>query len=562
MAGLGDFSGLPPELLEMLAEPLDQDTGYLLDMDFEQSFTASAGGAPQGQFAPAMTPNAPVPSPFAQAPFTPQMQVPQSPMFQPSTPSTPAPPPAGLHSTTDLINQILKAAEQQSHTLQSIRQQQAALFNNLPGSDADKQVLVEAQYALMNTLQQESTQLKNLVAQHLLSPGELHRIDYLQNELALQSTQLQLYYHELDQLRTGQALNQPLVTLAIVRQPFPTVPSKGAALEEDSLVVQLLMGATVSVQQCSPVKAVLVSDAPLTKGDAKLIENDTQMMERQFMVAKFPLVFKEGTRKASIKIRFEMDVEVLQSGRSIKASVESVCTKPFVVMTNQKQWEACERPLLQGDAFGTHTEITWNQFANALQRQFIRATKQDPSTPARCMSIFDFTYIHDKFLAKRPTLFLREYDAIWNWYGKCMQVIKYQRHMAQLWQGGLMYGYMTRQEVDMALRNERPGTFIMRFSERHPGQIGIAYVGHDSPPTIKHYLVQPNDTAASKVTLPDFLRDKPQFRYLRQYTMLPSGHPHFTTLDKDEALGKFYSKRYGGDTSGSGYDPLSFNISH
>lgn len=550
----------------MLAEPLGDDSGYLLDMDYEQSFTTvGAGGAArveQGFGQQQATPNGQVPSPFVQGPFTPQLHVPQTPLFQPSTPSTPAPPPAGLHSTTDMINQILKAAEQQSHTLQSIRQQQAALFNRLPAPDAEKNALVEAQYQLMNTLQNESNQLKSLVSQHLLSPGELHRIDYLQNELALQSTQLQLYYHELDQLRTGQAITQPLVTLAIVRQPFPTVPSKGAALEEDALVVQLLMGATVTVQQYSPVKALVVSDTALGKGESKLVENDTQMMERQFMVAKFPLVFKEGTRKASLRLRFEMDVEVLQSGRTIKACVESAPTQPFVVMTNQKQWEACERPLLQKDAFGTHTEITWNQFANALQRQFIRATRQDPSTPARCMSIFDFTYIHDKFLAKRPTLYLREYDTIWNWYGKCIQVIKYQRHMAQLWQGGLMYGYMTRQEVDMALRNEKPGTFIMRFSERHPGQIGIAYVGHDNPPSIKHYLVQPNDTAASKVTLPDFLRDKPQFRYIRQYTMLPSGQPHFTTLDKDEALGKFYSKRYGGDTSGSGYDPLSFNISH
>ena len=43
----------------------------------------------------------------------------------------------------------------------------------------------------------------------------------------------------------------------------------------------------------------------------------------------------------------------------------------------------------------------------------------------------------------------------------------------------------------MALSGEPPGTFILRFSERHSGQIGIAYVGNQVN-HIKHYLVQPN----------------------------------------------------------------------
>ena len=42
----------------------------------------------------------------------------------------------------------------------------------------------------------------------------------------------------------------------------------------------------------------------------------------------------------------------------------------------------------------------------------------------------------------------------------------------------------------MALSGEPPGTFVIRFSERHPGQFGIAYVGNRVD-HIKHYLVQP-----------------------------------------------------------------------
>lgn len=134
---------------------------------------------------------------------------------------------------------------------------------------------------------------------------------------------------------------------------------------------------------------------------------------------------------------------------------------------------------------------------------------------------------------------------------------------------------MTREEVDLALVDEPPGTFVLRFSERHPGQIGIAYVGSQVN-EIKHYLVQPTgikwilfffllfiqvtillDTAAAKVTLPDFLRDKPQFAYMLEFTLLPEGTPQFRRLPKDQVLGEKYSHKLRGDTSGSGYDPLT-----
>ena len=56
--------------------------------------------------------------------------------------------------------------------------------------------------------------------------------------------------------------------------------------------------------------------------------------------------------------------------------------------------------------------------------------------------------------------------------------------------GRLLYGFITREEVEMALSDQAPGTFLLRFSERHSGQIGIAYVGNHVN-QIKHYLVQP-----------------------------------------------------------------------
>jgi len=49
---------------------------------------------------------------------------------------------------------------------------------------------------------------------------------------------------------------------------------------------------------------------------------------------------------------------------------------PFVVITNECQWEGSAGTLLKKDAFGGQLEIPWPQFVNTLQRHFLIATKQ------------------------------------------------------------------------------------------------------------------------------------------------------------------------------------------
>ena len=186
----------------------------------------------------------------------------------------------------------------------------------------------------------------------------------------------------------------------IARQPFPTVPSKGQQLNEGDLVLQLLTGAATTVVGFSPVKGMVVIDSSRTNED-KAISGHTQQLDNSLLKAQFPITFEEGTRKNVAKLRFIVDVQVEQMGHKASGSLESITNSaPFVVMTNQKQWEGCERTLLQRDAFGGSAEITWLQFANALQRQFIRATRQDPQNPSRCLSPFDFAYLHEKFISK------------------------------------------------------------------------------------------------------------------------------------------------------------------
>lgn len=64
-----------------------------------------------------------------------------------------------------------------------------------------------------------------------------------------------------------------------------------------------------------------------------------------------------------------------------------------------------------------------------------------------------------------------------------------------------------------SLRNHEAGTFLIRFSERWPGQFAIGYVGVGGE--IKHYLVEEKDLTGKK-SLPEFLEECDQFSTLLQ----------------------------------------------
>ena len=98
-----------------------------------------------------------------------------------------------------------------------------------------------------------------------------------------------------------------------------------------------------------------------------------------------------------------------------------------------------------------------------------------------------------------------------------LQLVRYQRHVVQLWEEGLIYGFMGRNDIDAVLSGHPPGSFIIRFSERHAGQFAVSYVV--SRGDIRHYLIKSNDTAGAKITLPDFLRSVHPWRYLLRFSL-------------------------------------------
>lgn len=116
-----------------------------------------------------------------------------------------------------------------------------------------------------------------------------------------------------------------------------------------------------------------------------------------------------------------------------------------------------------------------------------------------------------------------------------------------------MYGLISKKDCSRLLASEEKGTFIIRFSDSVPGSFAVAYTTDDPADRVKHYLVKPEDIGSNK-SLPDFLKEKPQFKTLIM-VHIGSGKTH--KISKNEAFSSYYSKRDTNDRDskirGAGY---------
>lgn len=450
----------------------------------------------------------------------------------------------GSLSTPVLLEKIYKLQRSQKDDLNKIRQFQKQVMVSPNKQSFD--ILDQQHRQMKEQIDTEVKSLQRLYTQVILQPSEIHRLLLLVQELKIQQTQLELFHQELHQLTQPHGPTRCIATLVVSQEPFPMVITKGKQLDEDPVVVQLLCGANVEFQSFSQMKVAMVWENHQSKANnQKNIDCDTQTVDAFNRIAKWHLKFLNGTRKNSVTLRFGMQVQVSQPSAPVTVTVESHSTRPFIVITNECQWEESEGTLLKKDAFGEQPEIPWPQFANVLQRHFLRATRQDAITPTRCLSQTDFEYIHAKFFGNQASITPKSYGAFWAWFGKTIKKLRYQRHILPLWQTGLIHGFLSRDAVHQVLRNEDPGTFLVRFSERHAGQFAVAYRIDGNPDErVRHYLVQPDDTAGNKKTLPDFLSEQSAFCFLLSIgTENENGVKVYHKFRKESVLDSYLSKR-------------------
>jgi hypothetical protein len=215
-------------------------------------------------------------------------------------------------------------------------------------------------------------------------------------------------------------------------------------LEDDEpVVVQLLSGASTQFTSFSVVSTNVVWDQPQAKAAGKVFLKDSEPLDPTTRTATFRFKVNGGTRKLPVTIKFVLQAQI----NNHAVTIESTPSQPFVVITNECQYEESVLLLMKRQLFsGDSEECAWEPLANKLQRQFLLGTRQDLVKPQRAFSHREVSFIHAKFFNNAPTISLKQLEQFWTWFGPTLQKVRYQRHVASMWTAGLIYGLIERPE--------------------------------------------------------------------------------------------------------------------
>lgn len=83
-------------------------------------------------------------------------------------------------------------------------------------------------------------------------------------------------------------------------------------------------------------------------------------------------------------------------------------------------------------------EVSWPQFANGLHHHFLKATRQEPGRPPRCIKAHEFDFIHKKFFKGQSMVTSFQANRFWSWFGPVTQTLRFKRHIATLWLTGFV----------------------------------------------------------------------------------------------------------------------------
>eukprot|EP01090_Pellita_catalonica_P001139 TRINITY_DN10846_c0_g1_i1.p1 TRINITY_DN10846_c0_g1~~TRINITY_DN10846_c0_g1_i1.p1 ORF type:complete len:608 (+),score=60.48 TRINITY_DN10846_c0_g1_i1:195-1826(+) len=451
---------------------------------------------------------------------------------------------------SNTLGTLQKHSILQRQQLEEIRMKQSEVIA-VPRKDVFERVYA-IQTELHSRIEKEIQTLMQLYHEKLLTIGDLLQWESLMHTLKLQSVQLSLYRQELALLSDGSGL-RCCAALVLHEQPPASVIFKGKPSPQ-AYSVHLLSGVNSNVTFLSKVKAAIVCDSHLYKNkiNKRTVTDSEKSMDPQSKRVLFQPRFLVGTRKHAINLRFSVQLQLNAQDNQQGHTVESQLSNPFIVITNECQWSEAEGTLIKKEAFKGHLEVPWALFANTFQLHFVSATRQDLSRPSRVLSGDDLQYLHQRWFGNKSMVTCADFEKFWSWFGKSLHTLRYQRHVGNLWKNGFIYGFLTKDGVGCSLRNAAAGSFVVRWSENHPGSFAVGYKHLD---TVKHYLVKADDVSGPKKNLPDFLYECPQFVYILKLSRDSFNQPVLTPYRKEEALDGFIQRK-GRASTADGYEEL------
>jgi len=378
---------------------------------------------------------------------------------------------------------------------------------------------------------------------------------YMVYDINVHLKQLEVLINELNfVLDPNNKTLDSLMALIIYREPFPDIINKTQQLGTDVLIVKLLVPSSIVIHSTTEVTAhMLVNSGKEKKLNPLLYENQT--INSTTLEVSFPLKFEQGTLKTPVCLHFSMGLTIsILNSPLYSITLQSSRSSPFIVTTNESnQYVEAEGVILKKDAFQGNNEVTWISFCNTLQRHLFRATRQDTTIAYRNLSISDFGYIYQRFF-QQTVVTQERFKQFWKWFGEILHTMRHSKYISKIWQTGLINGFLSRTDVESALLNHKPGTFIIRFSERAAGRFAIGYVSVNND-GIKHYLVK-NTDVNPKRSLADFICDCALFRYVLLLTSYDQQNkPVYQPAPKIELFEQYKSPSLRTDLF-QGYEPL------
>jgi len=262
--------------------------------------------------------------------------------------------------------------------------------------------------------------------------------------------------------------------------------------------------------------------------------------------------FLVGSRKDTANLRFDIAIK-MQSGTSAQAMpLEPVFSRPFVVITNEVQFEDAMKKLFLQEVYRGKESLPWALVANELSVYFLKATRQDLTKPARGLSDQDLVFLHKTKFGDQYTILASNFEKFWDkWFGKVLKELRYKRHLRSMWNLGFIYGFIDKDNVKSLLSNSLSGQFLLRFSDRFSGSLAVNTLKQGGD--ISNYLIKSEETTQKK-THADFLRSKKELTHVLQFMnqYMPNELPVFRSLEKDVAFDQFYTQST--EDENAGYD--------
>jgi len=247
----------------------------------------------------------------------------------------------------------------------------------------------------------------------------------------------------------------------------------------------------------------------------------------------------KGSKKELVWLGIQVDVSI----GSEKVMLETLVDGPFVVTTNEKQWESSLRDILKHSLYGKVGTLSRFRLCNELQKVYLMGIREsNMEEPKRPLNQTDFEFILQTTVpsATGEPVTADMFVKVWDWFGAILSKVRHDRTALEMWTAGLIAGFVPKNFAEELLRRERPGSFLLRCSSQVGGAFAIAFTSPQGG-AVQHYLMKKADLNASN-SLAKFLLEKAFFATLIQVVPNGVGPVRWNRMNKDDALATWAPK--------------------